>query len=58
MRLSKMLFFLCFWPTIKFQGGPLADPLFEPLRTPLLTRPLKNYLYRHFGVSDFWIAPC
>ena len=29
MRLSKMLFFLCFRPTIKFQGGSLADPLLE-----------------------------
>ena len=52
MRLSKMLFFLCFRPTIKFQDGSLVDPLFDPLPTPLLTRPLKNYFYRHFGVSE------
>ena len=31
-----MLFFRCFRPTIKFQGGS----------------PLKNYFYRHFGVSQ------
>ena len=30
MRLSKLLFFLCFRPTIKFQGGSPVDPLFEP----------------------------
>ena len=24
----------------------------NPLPTPLLTRPLKNYFYRHFGVSE------
>ena len=30
MRLSKMLFFLCFSPTIKFQAGSPVDPLFEP----------------------------
>ena len=52
MRLSKMQFFLCFRPTIKFQGGSPVDPLFEPLPTSLLTRPLKNYFYRHFGVSE------
>ena len=55
MRLSKMLFFLCFRPTIKFQGGFPVDPLFEPLLTPFLTRPLKNYFYRLFGVSDKFI---
>ena len=49
-----MLFFLCFRPTIKFQGGSPVDPLLEPPADPppLLTRPLKNYFYRHFGVSD------
>ena len=34
MRLSKMLFFLCFRPTIKFQGGSPVDPLFEPPADP------------------------
>ena len=50
MRLSKMLFFLCFGPTIKFQGGSPVDlTLFSnPLRTPLLTRPFKIYFYRHY----------
>ena len=52
MRLSKMLFFLCFRPTIKSQGGSPVDPLFEPPANPLLTRPLQDYLYRHFGVSE------
>ena len=54
MRFSNMLFFLCFSPTIKFQDGSPVDHLFEPLADPpLLTRPLKNYFYRHFGVSEF-----
>ena len=53
MRLSKMLFFQCFRSTIKFQGGSPVGPLFDPLADPpLLTRPLKNYFHRHFGVSD------
>ena len=52
MRLSKVLFFLCFRPTIKFQGGSSVDPLFEPSANPLLTRPLKNYFFRHSGGSD------
>ena len=30
MRLSKMLFFQCSRPAIKFQGGFPVDPLFEP----------------------------
>ena len=34
MRLSKILFFLCFRPTIKFQGGSPVDPLFEPPADP------------------------
>ena len=34
MRLSKMLFFLCFRPTIKFQEGSPVDPLFEPPADP------------------------
>ena len=34
MFLAKMLFFLCFRPTMKFQGGSPVDPLFEPLPTP------------------------
>ena len=29
MRLSKMLFFLCSRPTMKFQGGSPVDPLLE-----------------------------
>ena len=32
--------------------GPLLTLFSNPLPTPLLTRPLKNYFYRHFGVSD------
>ena len=36
MRFSKMLFFLCFRPTIKLQGGSPVDPLFEPPADPLL----------------------
>ena len=52
MRLSKMLFFLCFRPTIKFQDVSPVDPLLDPPADPLLTRPLKNYFYRHFGVSE------
>ena len=34
MRLSKKLFFLCFRPTIKFQGGSPVDPLFDPPSDP------------------------
>ena len=34
MRFSKMLFFLCFSPTIKFQDGSPVDPLFEPPADP------------------------
>ena len=34
MRLSKMQFFLCFRPTIEFQGGSPVDPLFEPPADP------------------------
>ena len=52
MRLSRMLFFLCFRPTIKFKVGRLLTVFSNPLPTPLLTRPLKNYFYRHFGVSE------
>ena len=47
-----MLFFLCFRPTIKIQDGSPVGSLFEPSADPLLTRPLKNYFYRHFGVSE------
>ena len=32
--------------------GPLLTLFSTPLPTPLLTRPLKNYFYRHFGVSE------
>ena len=35
-----------------FKVGPLLTLFSNPLPTPLLTRPLKNYFYRHFGVSD------
>ena len=53
MRFSKMLFFLCFSPTIKFQGGSPVDPLFEPpADPPFWLDLLKNYFYRHFGVSE------
>ena len=46
MRFSKMLFFLCFNPTIKFQDGSPGRPSFRtPCRPPLWTRPLKNYFY-------------
>ena len=49
-----MLFFLCSSPNNKIQDGSPVDPLFEPpADPPLLTRPLKKYFYRHFGVSDF-----
>ena len=48
MRLSKMLLFLSFGPTLEFQVGSPVDPLFEPPADPLLTRPLKIYFYRHF----------
>ena len=34
MRLSNMLFFLCFSPTIEFQVGSPVDPLFEPPADP------------------------
>ena len=34
MRISKMLFFLCFRPTIKFQDGSPVDPLFDPPADP------------------------
>ena len=34
MRFSKMLFFLCFSPTIKLQDGSPVDPLFEPPADP------------------------
>ena len=32
--------------------GPLLILFSNPPPTPLLTRPLKNYFYRHFGVSE------
>ena len=34
VRLSKMLFFLCFRRTIKFQGRSPVDPLFKPPADP------------------------
>ena len=34
LRFSKMLFFLCCSPTIKFQDGSPVDPLFEPPADP------------------------
>ena len=52
-----MQFFLCFRPTITFQGGPPVDPLFEPpVDPPFDSTSLQNYFYRHFGVSDFWVV--
>ena len=33
--------------------GPLLTIFSNPLPIPLLTRPLKNDFYRHFGVSEF-----
>ena len=32
--------------------GPLLTLFPNPLPTPVLTRPLKIYVYRHFGVSE------
>ena len=37
--------------------GPLLTLFSNPLPTPLLTRPLKNYFYRHFGVFEVAIGP-
>ena len=39
------VFFLCFRPTITFQGWSPVDPLFEP---PVLTRPLTYYFLSSF----------
>ena len=41
---SKMLFFLCFRPTIKFQGGSPDDPLFEPPAPPFDSTSQKLFL--------------
>ena len=54
MRLSKLLFFLRFRPTIKSQDGSPVDPLFEPPADPLLARPLKQFFHRPFGISEYW----
>ena len=35
--------------------GPLSTLFSNPLPTPLLTRTLKNYFYRHFGVSEILV---
>ena len=35
-----------------FKVGPLLTLFSNPLPTPLLTRPLKNDFYHHFGVSE------
>ena len=52
MRLSKMLFFLCFRPTRKFQGGSPLDPLFEPPADPPLdSRPRNAFRNSAFGAS-------
>ena len=52
MRLSKMLFFLCFRPTVKFQDGSPVDPLSEPSANPRFDSTSQNLFHRHFGVSD------
>ena len=52
MRLSKMLFFLCFGPTIKFQDGSPVDPLFDPPADHHFDSTSQKLFYRHFGVSD------
>ena len=45
MRLSKILFFLCFRPTIKFQGGSPVDPLFEPPADPPFDSTFSNIIF-------------
>ena len=47
-----MLFFPCFRPTIKFQGGSALDPLFEPPANDHFDSTSHNYFYCRFGVSD------
>ena len=66
MRFSKMLFFLCFSPTIKFQDGSPVDPLFEPPANPrpLLSRKTGfgpfSLFFRGFFVTFSWLfrGPC
>ena len=45
----KVLFFLCFRPTIKFQDGSLVNPLSEPSADPLFDSTSEKLFYRHFG---------
>ena len=57
MQLSKMLFFLCFRPTIKFQGGSPVDPLFEPPAHPPFGSASQKLFYRHFSRKGFCRNP-
>ena len=59
MRFSKMLFFLCFSPTIKFQDGSPVDPLFEPPADPPFRLDLSKIIFivisaslRHSGMPE------
>ena len=54
MRLFKMLFFLCFRPTITFQGGSRVDPLFEPPADPPFDSTSQKLFLSSFGVSDYF----
>ena len=59
MWLSKMLFFLCSRPTIKFQGGSPVDPLFEPPADPPFWLDLSKIIFIVISASlnfvgDFW----
>ena len=47
-RLSTMLLFLCFRPTIKFQGGSPVDPLFEPPADPPFDSTSQNLFLSSF----------
>ena len=51
MRLSNLCCFSCALGR-QYKVGPQLTLFSNPLPTPLLTRALKNYFYRHFGVSD------
>ena len=48
-----MLFFLCFRPTIKFQGGSPVDPLFEPPSDPPFDSTSQNLFLLSF--RRLWI---
>ena len=45
MRLSKMLFFLCFRPTVKFQDGSPVDPLFDPPADPPFDSTSQKFIF-------------